>query len=103
MEPRTFDFVTVGSPMHDAAALRQALEPTLFALAGLGGREAGRDALSAPGPVAVVVGSGGTESEVLRLRATREAASPREPLLLLTIPAHNSLPAALEALARVRH
>lgn len=102
MEPRTFDFVTVGSPMHDAAALRQALEPTLFALAGLGGREAGRDALSAPGPVAVVVGSGGTESEVLRLRATREAASPREPLLLLTIPAHNSLPAALEALARVR-
>ncbi len=102
MEPRLFDFLTVGSPMHDAAALRRALEPTLSALAGLGGRDSGRDALSAPGPVAVVVGTGGTESEILRLRAAREAASPGEPLLLITIPAHNSLPAALEALARVR-
>ena len=102
MEPRTFDFVTVGSPLHDAAALRRALDPYLAALAGVGGREARAEALSGPGPVAVVVGTGGTESEVLRLRALREAASPGEPLLLVTIPAHNSLPAALEALARVR-
>ncbi len=102
MGDRTFDFITVGSPIHDSAALRQALEPTLSALAGLGGREAGRAALSARGPVAVVVGTGGTESEILRLRATREAASPGDPLLLLTIPAHNSLPAALEALARIQ-
>lgn len=102
METRTFDFVTVGSPMHDAAALRRALEPYLGALAGLGGREAGQECLAGPGPVAVVVGTGGTEAETLRLHAVREAASPGEPLLLVTIPAHNSLPAALETLARVR-
>ncbi len=102
MGPRTFDFVTVGSALHDAAGLRRALEPYLLALAGLGGREAGREALAGPGPVAVVVGTGGTEAEVLRLRAAREAAFPGEPLLLVTIPAHNSLPAALEALARVQ-
>ena len=102
MPEKTFDFVTVGSPLHDAAALRRALEPYLAALASLGGREGREEALSGPGPVAVVVGTGGTEAAVLRLRALREAASPGDPLLLVTIPAHNSLPAALEALARVR-
>ncbi len=102
MEPRTFDFVTVGSAMHDAAALRRSVEPYLLALSGLGGREAEHDALFQHGPMAVVVETGGTESEILRLRALREAASPGDPLLLVTIPAHNSLPAALEALARVR-
>ena len=102
MDSPAFDFVTVGSPLHDAAVLRQAIEPTLAALAGLGGRETGAEALTGPGPVAVVVGTGGTEAEILRLRDAREAASPGEPLLLVTIPAHNSLPAALETLARVR-
>ena len=36
MPEKTFDFVTVGSPLHDAAALRRALEPYLAALASLG-------------------------------------------------------------------
>lgn len=102
MGQQDFDFVTVGSPLHDAAALRQALEPYLAALTALGGRERREDALSGPGPVAIVVATGGTESAVLRLRALREATSPGDPLLIVTIPAHNSLPAALEALARVR-
>lgn len=102
MGPRTFDFVTVGSPMHDPAALRQALEPYLVSLAGIGGHEIGREAFCSPGPVAVVVATGGTEAEILRLCALREAASPPDPLLLVTIPAHNSLPAALETLARVQ-
>lgn len=102
MSRSSFDFVTVGSPLHDAAALRRALEPYASALAGLDGREARQEALSGPGPVALLVATGGTEAAILRLRALREAASPGEPLLLVTIPAHNSLPAALEALARVR-
>jgi L-fucose isomerase-like protein len=102
MDPRTFDFVTVGSPLHDAAALRLSLEPYLSALAGLGGREAGEEALPGAAPVAFVVATGGTEAEVLRLRALREAAAPGEPLLLVTVPGHNSLPAALETLGRVR-
>jgi L-fucose isomerase-like protein len=102
METRTFEFLTVGSPMHDPASLRAALAPYLVSLAAIGGRESGEEALAGPGPVAVVVATGGTEAETLRLRALREAAAPGEPLLLVTIPAHNSLPAALETLARVR-
>ncbi len=102
METRTFDVLTVGSPMHDPAALRAALAPYLSSLASLGGREAGEEALSGPGPVALLVATGGTEAATLRLRSLRAAASPGEPLLLLALPAHNSLPAALETLARVR-
>lgn len=102
MDARPFDFVPVASPLHDAAALRRSLEPYLGALVGLGGRETGPEAASGPGPVAVVVGTGGTEAAVLRLREARQAVAPDEPLLLVALPAHNSLPAALEALARVR-
>jgi L-fucose isomerase-like protein len=97
-----FDVLTVGSPLHDAAALRRALEPSLRALASLGGREAGEAAIAAAEPLAVLVGTGGTEAEILRLHAARQAAAPGEPLLLVSHPAHNSLPAALEALARLR-
>jgi len=102
MTTRRFDVLAVGSPMHDAAALRQALEPSLRALASLGGREAAEAALGAADPLVVLVGTGGTEAEILRLHGARQAAAPGDPLLFVTHPAHNSLPAALEALARLR-
>ena len=102
MTTRRFDVLAVGSPMHDAEALRRALEPSLRALASLGGRATAKAALGAADPLVVLVGTGGTEAEILRLHAVRQATAPGEPLLLVTHPAHNSLPAALEALARLR-
>jgi L-fucose isomerase-like protein len=102
MTSRSFEVLAVGSPLHDARALRRALEPSLRALVSLGGREAGEAALTTADPLAVLVGTGGTEAEILRLHAARQAAVPGDPLLLVTHPAHNSLPAALEALARLR-
>jgi L-fucose isomerase-like protein len=102
MTSRSFGVLTVGSPLHDARSLRRALDPSLRALTSLGGREAGEAALVAAGPVVVLVGTGGTEAEILRLHAALQAATPGDPLLLVTHPAHNSLPAALEALARLR-
>ena len=102
MRDGAFDFLVVGSPLHDAAQLGRALEPTLRALGQCGGREAGPEALSGPGPVALVVATGGTEAGILRLRDSRQASAPGDPLLLVTHPAHNSLPAGLEALARVQ-
>jgi len=102
MTGRRFGILTVGSPLHDPGALRRALEPSLRALASLGGRGATEDAVAGPDPLALLVGTGGTEAEILRLHAARQAAAPGDPLLLVTHPAHNSLPAALEALARVR-
>jgi L-fucose isomerase-like protein len=102
MTTRRFDVLAVGSPLHDAGALRRALEPSLRALASLGGRATAKAALGAADPLVVLVGTGGTEAEILRLHGARQAAAPGDPLLLVTHPAHNSLPAALEALARLR-
>lgn len=50
----------------------------------------------------VLVATGGTESAILELARQRHAAVPHEPVVLLTHPLHNSLPAALEALARLQ-
>ena len=79
MTTRRFDVLAVGSPLHDAAALRRALEPSLRALAALGGRETGQDALGPADPLAVVVGTGGTEAEILRLHGARQADLARGP------------------------
>ena len=53
-------------------------------------------------PFSVLVVTGGVEQQVLDAWHERQALVPGEPLLLLTHPEENSLPAALEALARVQ-
>ena len=54
-------------------------------------------------PLAFYVVTGGTEQQVLDAWAQRQAKVAGEPLVLITRPEHNSLPAALEALARLQH
>ena len=54
-------------------------------------------------PLAILVVTGGTEQHVLDACAARRQVVPGEPVLLITHPEHNSLPAALEALARLQH
>lgn len=102
MVTRPFGVLTVGSPLHDPLSLQRALRPSLDVLASLGGTRATQESLSADHPLVVLVGTGGTEAEIMRAHATRQARFPGHPLLLVTHPAHNSLPAALEALARLR-
>jgi len=46
--------------------------------------------------------TGGTEQELLNLRAERIKAVPDEPVFLLAHPAYNSLPASLEVLAQLQ-
>jgi L-fucose isomerase-like protein len=90
-------FTTVAAALHDPATLRPLVEPFEALL-----REAGAIPLP-PGqeaeaePLVVLVATGGTERAVLDLHEQR----PGRPLLLLAHPGHNSLPAALEALARI--
>ncbi|MEL6892250.1 MAG: hypothetical protein AAFP84_11680, partial [Actinomycetota bacterium] len=50
----------------------------------------------------VLVATGGTERRVLELVAARATTHPGEPVILLAHGAHNSLPAALEALAAMQ-
>ncbi|MHB1341139.1 MAG: fucose isomerase [Coriobacteriia bacterium] len=52
-------------------------------------------------PMFYLVGTGGTEGLILSVRETRSITAPGEPVFLIAHPGNNSLPAALEVLARL--
>ena len=52
-------------------------------------------------PMVILVATGGTEAAILDHVRRRQAVVPYEPVVLVAHPLHNSLPAALEAMARV--
>lgn len=97
-----FWFLPVASPLHDEAALTHILRDLEPALEGIGGARAGEDEPAAREPLLYLLLTGGTEQRVLALGSGRARYAPGEPTYLLAHPGHNSLPAALEALARVR-
>ena len=97
-----FNCLPVASVMHDeraVAALSAELAP---ALAAAGGALAGDEAVQRALPVLYLVLTGGTEQRLLELAQQRAEVAPGEPVYLLAHPRQNSLPAALEALARVQ-
>lgn len=97
-----FRFGVVASPLHDPADVERIVAPVTERLAGLGGVRDDDPSAGTDQPYAVVVATGGTEAEVLDLLARRPLTTPREPVILVTHRLHNSLPASLEALARLR-
>jgi L-fucose isomerase-like protein len=97
-----FGHITVASPLHDRTAVDQLVTDVVAGLDALGGV-----ALTAPEdrtgiPFVVVVATGGTEAAILDLVRRRHAVVPYEPVLLVAHPRHNSLPAALETMARIQ-
>lgn len=92
-----FDLFTAVSPVHDPATMHALLERWRTPLRTLGAVdwEPARGPLTAP--PAVLVATGGTERSVLE----HARFDPREPAVLIAHPGHNSLPAALEVLARL--
>lgn len=96
----SFGFRAVASPLHDPAALTRLLDAYRQAFAALGGSER-PDNDHATEPTATFVLTGGTEHTLVEAWHRRQPSAPGEPLCLITHPGQNSLPAALEALARV--
>ena len=95
-----FDHLLIASPLHEEAALarvRGMLEPGLARLGG----EAPAGTAGIDRPMVVVVLTGGTEHPILDAWRAHRAVRPWAPLVLVAHPSQNSLPAALEALARV--
>jgi L-fucose isomerase-like protein len=97
-----FMYSVVASGLHDAASIDRILAPVTSELEQLGGRRMTGDEFELHTPHVIVVATGGTEQAILDLVRRRHAAEPWEPVVLVTHPLHNSLPAALEALARLR-
>ncbi len=93
----------VASGLHGAdaiAALLERMEPLLRAA---GAAIAERvETADTEQPLAVLLLTGGSEAAAMAAWRARQQLVPGEPLLLLAHAAHNSLPAALETLARLR-
>lgn len=98
MKPITFSYHPIASPLHSADELTRLLAPYATALQNAGGTPA--DSPAAPGsPLVAFIQTGGTERLALDLLARAPASAP---FFLFAHPAHNSLPASLEILARCR-
>lgn len=103
--PNRFFYSPAVSPLHDAAAVGRLLAGLAATLARGGGTPVAAEEAPTDRPLLHVVLTGGTERlvlERLRARAAGPGGSDREPVLLAAHPTHNSLPACLEILARVR-
>jgi L-fucose isomerase-like protein len=91
-------YASIGAALHDPAALRPVVEPFDRVLSDLGATPVDGEQAAAAEAFAVLVATGGTERAILDVWERR----PERPLLLVAHPGHNSLPAALEALARIQ-
>ncbi|MGC4123222.1 MAG: hypothetical protein QM765_53385 [Myxococcales bacterium] len=99
---RRFSFSPAASSLHDAASVDRILSGLADALAKAGGVRAVPEDAPLDQPLLHVILTGGTERLVLERLRTRASKSHREPVILVAHPAHNSLAASLEILARVR-
>lgn len=97
-----FSYSVVASSLHDPAAIDRIVEPVRSVLEVHGGRAVADPSADTEVPHLIVIATGGTEQATLDLVAERHAVVPGEPVLLVTHGLHNSLPAALETLARLR-
>ena len=99
---RGFTYSVVASALHDPASLDALLAPITGKLESLDGRRAEAADLELHTPHVIVVATGGTEAAVLDIVRRRHLHAPWEPVVLIAHALHNSLPAALEAMAAVR-
>lgn len=101
MEAR-FGFIPVASVLVEGpAALDHIIGEYAAALTGIGGTVTSVDDIGQDLPVFYLLATGGTESKTLELVERRQKAVPGEPVFILAHPGNNSLPAALEVLAKL--
>ena len=96
--PARFALFAATSKIHDSSALRALVESYATPLLALGGDPWEPGAGRAAQPLVVFVATGGTERQILECAGF----DAREPAILVAHPGQNSLPAALEVLARVQ-
>lgn len=100
MSKTTFGFIPAASsvlpiPMEevDSELLQQ--------LSHIGGEKFASDRICESLPIVFLILTGGSEQNVLELYSHRKKHFANEPVILLAHPTHNSLPAAMEILARL--
>ena len=98
----TFNYVPVASSLSSHVDVERVIADLAPGLEKIGGTRGDVASVEQPDPLVFLVVSGGTERQILRLRESRIRCFGAEPTLLLTHPDRNSLPAALEVLAKLR-
>lgn len=98
---KQFGYIPVATILNKIE-LNRLIADYVMAFEELGGQRWSEEMISNPAPLFFLVVTGGTEQKILQLREKRKRFSPREPAFLLAHPGNNSLPAALEVLARLR-
>lgn len=98
-----FGFIFVNSLfVPEGEAFQARMKSYTAALEQLGGEALSGGQLNDPKPLLYFMTTGGTEQALLDIRQQRSKFVKDEPVLLVAYPAHNSLPAALEVLARLQ-
>ncbi|NQT63766.1 MAG: hypothetical protein HQ556_12460 [Candidatus Marinimicrobia bacterium] len=98
-----FGFIFVKSLfVPDGSAFESSMASYAEALKQLGGEEWTSDEMDDTKPLVYFMTTGGTEQELLNIREQRSKTVGHEPVLVVAHPAHNSLPASLEVLARLQ-
>jgi L-fucose isomerase-like protein len=97
-----FLLLPVASALHDEEALRPILSEFELSLMRIGAEPIAEADFGRRSPLVLLVLTGGTERRILDLLDHRHGHVAGEPVTLVAHPGQNSLPAALEALARVQ-
>ncbi|MCX7775723.1 MAG: hypothetical protein WHT81_00035 [Rectinemataceae bacterium] len=100
----SFHYVSVASVLHNEEQKKLLMDSYRCTLQEYGGEELPPEAASAVPdlPVFIFVLTGGTEAQALSIVRQLRMVEQGMPVVLLAHPKHNSLPASLEILARVR-
>ncbi len=97
-----FHYIPIASSFLSGDELERAAREYAGALERAGGARVGPESIGTSARLAFFVLTGGTERRILELREKRAAVAPDEPALLAAYSGRNSLPAALEVLARLQ-
>lgn len=101
----SFYYKFIASVLHDEASkqrLSSQAETLLHGAGGVAVPEEPATALQSPIPLCIFVLTGGTEREAMRIIENAQMIQRKLPVILLAHQQQNSLPAALEILARIR-
>ncbi len=98
----TFGFIPVASILQDESTFPDIIGTYTADLQQRGGQQWREADLTRAEPLFYFVVTGGTERQILTLREKRRQHAPDEPVYLIAHPGNNSLPAALEVLARLQ-
>ena len=96
-----FDYLLISSTLHDSNKFERSVSGYIQSFNNYGGLHLKSEKIDTINPLFYFVGTGGTEQKILELQTKRKNIVSNEPVFLIAYPENNSLPAALEVLARL--